>query len=127
MAVPSCGRFSNTSLEAEPIRETDLQDVTSSEVYEDSTSIFRGLLQTQQQKGGGGALVEGKRGMSEASGPGNRCQPAASVDIQGSGVVDRCVGYFSGTASDRRLPVCTGQAVINPHGVFLSLKHYSNN
>jgi len=33
------------------------------------------------------------------------------------------VGYFSGTASDRRLPTRTGEKVINAHRKFLTLKH----
>ncbi len=63
---------------------------------------------------GNGACEEG---MSE----GTRWAPAPSGERAGP-MVGRCVGYFSGTASDRRLSIHTGQYVLKPQAEFLTLK-----
>ena len=56
---------------------------------------------------GKGSAGRAQMGMSEGSGAG---------DAGG------LVGYFVGTASDRRLPIHTGRLIIKPQCEFLALK-----
>lgn len=85
-----------------------------STIHTESAAGSGYLVKRHEGNRGNGAREEG---MSE----GTRWAPAPSGE-RARAMVGRCVGYFSGTASDRRLPTPTGRCALKLHSEFLTWK-----